>query len=102
MLYYSIGFASAKTVEVEFKFFNTGIASASLYMNGSQVCIDQPLDRTRQQYQEYKFVCASIDIVPGTHIFTMTGTLFGEETLESNAFTFSIDLLIMENFKVSK
>jgi hypothetical protein len=100
VLWCTVSFASAKKVEVEFQFFNTGITTASLYMDDVRVCTDQPVIPT-EPFTHYTFECDSIDIQAGEHTFYMTAMLFGEESDSSNQFPFKIELKIVEDFRLT-
>ncbi len=93
----SVGWASAKKVEIEFEFFNTGISSANLYMDGEIVCTEEPVLSTTKS-ASYTFICDSVLIDAGEHTFYMTAMLFGNETGPSNIFPFAIELMIIEGF----
>jgi len=96
LLITSISQASAKRVEVIFS-YTSEFTSVNLYMDDTAVCEDVVHKSISED--EYSFLCESVLITAGRHIFTMSAIEGEEETTKSPKFMFSIDLLIPENFK---
>ena len=97
----SVGFASAKKVEVMFTYPKEAtIKAASLWMDGVKVCTEEPISPIEGSVNDYSFVCDSLDIVAGGHNFTMTALVpTGETGPSSPEFPFYIELQIVGAFR---